>query len=55
VTQEEIEQVQQALTELLSIVEFEYERDPEPEDLPSWKRAIDKGNDAVQLLQEKLK
>ena len=31
----------------LEIVEFEYENDPEPEDLPSWKEAIDQARAAI--------
>lgn len=33
--------------ELLSIVEHELEHDPEPDDLPSWARAVNKANKVV--------
>jgi len=37
---------------LLSIVEDEYESDPEPEDIPSWKRLIDRDNRLLRSEQE---
>lgn len=40
-------QLREALGEILPIIEDEYAHDPEPEDIPSWKRAIDKGNEAL--------
>lgn len=36
-----------ACTALLSIVEAEYEDDPEKEDLGSWKRAIEQARKAI--------
>lgn len=36
-----------ATKRLLSIVEFEFEHDPEPEDLPSWKAAIEDAKSAI--------
>jgi hypothetical protein len=43
-------QVKSALGELLSIVEDEFKHDPEPEDLPSWRRALENGNEALEIL-----
>lgn len=37
---------------LLSIVEDEYESDPEPEDIPSWKDLIDRANRLLRSKQE---
>lgn len=37
---------------LLSIVEDEYESDPEPDDIPSWKRLIDRAHRLLRSKQE---
>lgn len=36
-----------AVHDLLEIVQAEFDDDPEPEDLPSWKRTIDQANAAI--------
>jgi hypothetical protein len=46
----EVGDVKSALGELLSIIEDEFKHDPEPEDLPSWQRAIENGNKAIDIL-----
>jgi hypothetical protein len=40
-----------ALAECLAIVEAEYAEDPEPEDLPSWRRAIDGAHRALRRFE----
>lgn len=41
-----------ALHDLLDIVQAEYADDPEPEDLPSWKRAIEKADAVIAKVNE---
>ena len=36
-----------ALGDCLEIIEAEYDNDPEPEDLPSWKRVIEAAREAI--------
>ena len=42
----------EALFSVLAIVEDEYADDPEPEDLTSWKRAIEDANAAIKAATE---
>ena len=51
-TNEEREKINAALRSLIDIIEFELENDPEPEDLPSWKEALSRGNEAIKALNE---
>jgi len=54
-TRQKIEEVKSALYDLLTIVEEEYQSDPEPCDLESWAKAIRDGNKAVEILDNVLK